>query len=134
MNREDAYDLLINFLGEFPNVVIMQQFIKDFSDILNNQAKGTEKKLLAGLVTLLSQVKEYGYKIVTINGHEQLKKYNSLISLHLRGKTYNVRILATIKNDIMYFLLAFDEKSGKKSSAYSSYANIALKRLEQINS
>ena len=134
MNKEDAYNLLINFLGEFPNIVIVKQFIKDFSDILNNQAKGSEKKLLTGLMTLLKQVKEYGYKIVTINGHEQLKNYNSLMSLHLRGKTYNVRILATIKNDIVYFLLAFDEKSGKKSSDYSNYANIALKRLEQINS
>lgn len=73
MNKEEAYELLLGFLGQFSNIIILKEFIEDFSNILNNEAKGTEDKLLTSLVTLLKQVKEYGYKIVMVNGHEQLK-------------------------------------------------------------
>lgn len=133
MNKDEAYELLLSFLGQFSNIIILKEFIEDFSDILNNEAKGTEDKLLTSLVTLLRQVKEYGYKIVTVNGHEQLKNYNSLISLHLKGKTYNVRILATIREGNMYFLSAFNKRSGKRMSDYGSYAKIAIRRLKDMD-
>lgn len=132
MNKEDAYNILVSYLEEFDNVRFHSEFVREFSHILNNEAKGSEAKLLTKLITLLRLVEQQGHNIVNINGHERLKKANSLNSLHLKGGTYNIRILSKEKSGVTYFLLAFNEKSGKKKTEYSNFINPALERYKEM--
>ena len=58
-------------------------------------------------------------------------RYRSGVTFHLQGSQFNVRLLVYIDDyDIPYFLCAFNEKQGKRSTDYSTYTLVMKERIK----
>ena len=83
------------------------------------------------LTTQLSNIKNFGSKIYTIDSNEILQGADGhYYSIHLQKSQFNVRLIVYINDEnIPYFLCAFNERSGKNRTNYSTYTTVMKERI-----
>lgn len=114
----------------FQSTDIHDEFLNELDNLLNSTLKGN-KQFIKLLIKLLNNLQNFDEtEIINVDSNEKLKQCNfNCYSLHLKGKGFNIRILATRKNSKWLLLTIFNEQSGKKKSSYAKYIPIAEKRL-----
>lgn len=120
-NAFEAYDIIIH-----------QDLLKDLAGLLNNA--GIKKEFLAKFKKNLSVLSEYSTKahLLSSNQFERLKKDDNLFSMHIKGKTFNIRIIYSFLSDNTILLHGFYERSGKRSTDYFKAIDIAKQRLDEF--
>lgn len=63
---------------------------------------------------------------------ESLVGVDNIYSMHIQGKTFNVRILYSFLDNGTILLYGFKEESGKRINDYSSAIQIAKKRYNEL--
>ena len=89
------------------------------------------KNTIKILTTQLSNIKNFGSKIYTIDSNEILQGADGhYYSIHLQKSQFNVRLIVYINDEnIPYFLCAFNERSGKNRTNYSTYTTVMKERI-----
>lgn len=134
MNTEEALSMLINYLKQYGNnFVFHKEFIKDISNILT-RIKGNEKEFFSLMIKQFNFVIERGRNVHLTDSNEILKYVEGFdcYSLYLVSRSFNIRFLMTFENGISFFLVAFNEKSGKRRTNYFEKVPIAKSRLNQL--
>ena len=108
-----ATSLLNSFL-------IHPKFLEELRTLLKTDLKGKESIFFKILTTQLSNIKNFGSKIYTIDSNEILQGADGhYYSIHLQKSQFNVRLIVYINDEnIPYFLCAFNERSGKNRTNY----------------
>ena len=124
MNREMLMIYLLSYLSDFE---IVDSLITNLLDIA--AGSGYEDALIKLLVKRLHQLSSWG---VLATNHEEFESLgNSIFSMHLAGKGFNIRILYSfLPNRQPVLLLAFYERSGKKNTDYTPYIPTAIALFE----
>ena len=112
MNTEDMLKELASLLNSF---FIHPKFLEELRTLLKTDLKGKESIFFKILTTQLSNIKNFGSKIYTIDSNEILQGADGhYYSIHLQKSQFNVRLIVYINDEnIPYFLCAFNERSGK---------------------
>ena len=108
MNTEDMLKELASLLNSF---FIHPKFLEELRTLLKTDLKGKESIFFKILTTQLSNIKNFGSKIYTIDSNEILQGAD--------GHDEN----------IPYFLCAFNERSGKNRTNYSTYTTVMKERI-----
>ena len=120
MNTEDMLKELASLLNSF---FIHPKFLEELRTLLKTDLKGKESIFLKILTTQLSNIKNFGSKIYTIDSNEILQGADGhYYSIHLQKSQFNVE-------NIPYFLCAFNERSGKNRTNYSTYTTVMKERI-----
>ena len=132
MNFSDALRELMAQLCEF---IIHEQCLVEFSDLIKKDLSGHQKEFLKQLATQLKNLQQYKHQIYEIDDNEKLKgTKESLYSLRMKSKNYNIRLIVAFNNDDIPILLSvFYERSGKKKTDYSEKISEAERRLKEVN-
>ena len=130
MTTDEMLTYLSSFFLEFN---VHPSFLEELANILLKNISD-RKRFFRQLVTLLFNIKNFGFMINTVDHHEKIKYTDlSIYSLHLSSSQYNVRFLAYINNEgKCYFLSAFYERNGKRKTDYSSQIAALKSRLEKL--
>lgn len=96
--------------------------------------KGFEKKFYIDFQTRLGILAHQGYQATKTSSFEKLTGSRGIYSMKLKSDQYNIRILYGYNNNSELFLLAFEEKSGKRTTDYSNQCPVAEQRLEELTS
>lgn len=114
------------------NIKIHPDLLKDLAGLLNNA--GIKKEFLAKFKKNLSILSEYSTKahLLSTNQFERLKNDDRLFSMHIQGKTFNIRIIYSFLPDGTVLLYGFYERAGKRSTDYSKPIDIAKERLDEF--
>lgn len=112
----------------FKDFKVHPDLIKEVSQIL--EKTGERKAFLSKFINNLKFLKNYGElaHIQSTDKFEKLKQAENMYSMHIKGKTFNVRILYSFLANGTILLHGFDEKSGKKVTNYSKAVPIAKKK------
>lgn len=130
MNTKNAIEQLSIYLDDFQ---VHPRFIKELSDLLKKELKGKEQKFFTLLITQLKNIQEFGPLIHTIDSNEKLLKCNgNFYSIHLQQSQFNIRLLVHITDSDRQLLVAFYERSGKKSTNYTQYIKVLENRLNDL--
>ena len=116
MNTEDMLKELASLLNSF---FIHPKFLEEL------------RIFFKILTTQLSNIKNFGSKIYTIDSNEILQGADGhYYSIHLQKSQFNVRLIVYINDEnIPYFLCAFNERSGKNRTNYSTYTTVMKERI-----
>ncbi len=126
MNFEAA---LYSLHGILTGVLYHHLFPKELLDIVRES--GVEQKIFKLLAIRLSVLNATGVDVTRAKEYEAIGQ--SLYSMHLTGKQFNIRILfAFLPNAQPVLLSAFYERGGKSKTDYSSYIEPALGRLSEM--
>ena len=119
---------LASFLNSF---LIHPKFLEELRTLLKTDLKGKESIFFKILTTQLSNIKNFGSKIYTIDSNEILQGADGhYYSIHLQKSQFNVRLIVYINDEnIPYFLCAFNERSGKNRTNYSTYTTVMKERI-----
>ncbi|MDF2952300.1 MAG: hypothetical protein K0S18_1883 [Anaerocolumna sp.] len=93
---------------------------------------GSEKEFIRLLGKQLEFIRQLGNRVIELAQFEKLKDYKNLYSMHLEGKTFNIRVLYSYGINCEIFLHCFYEKEGKSTSEYRTHAPIAIERLKEM--
>lgn len=131
MNTKEAFHKLLDIFGDF---TIHKSFLAEINKLLKKELSGKEEPFFRMLVAQLNNLKIFGHMIHTIDGHEKLKGLDGhYYSIHLQQSQFNVRLLVYINDsNNIYFLSAFYERSGKKSTDYSTHTSVLEQRLNEL--
>ena len=112
------------------NIKVHHDLIKDLATLLNNA--GIKKSFLAKFKKGLCILSEYSTKahILSPEQFERLKDDNSLFSMHVQGKDFNIRILYSFISNDTRLLHGFYERTGKKATNYTKPIKTAGERLD----
>lgn len=118
----------------FSNSNVHGQFLEELRTLLKKDLNGQESDFFNCLTTQLSNIKTFGKMVYTVDSNEKLKGADGhYYSIHLTRQKFNIRFIVNIQDDgVSYFLCAFNEKSGKKVSDYSSYTKVMEKRFQEL--
>ena len=107
------------------------KFLEELRTLLKTDLKGKESIFFKILTTQLSNIKNFGSKIYTIDSNEILQGADGhYYSIHLQKSQFNVRLIVYINDEnIPYFLCAFNERSGKNRTNYSTYTTVMKERI-----
>lgn len=108
-------------------------FMKEFKKLLSD-ARGNEKEIFSLLIKQLNFVKLLTNQVFTADGNEIIKYLNrEYYSLHLSGKSFNLRLLMTFnESNVPFFLAAFYERSGKRNSDYTQWKKVLAGRYAEM--
>lgn len=134
MNKRKALELLKENLEKYleEGFIFHALFLKEFKKLLED-ASGNEKEIFALLVKQLQFIKVLGKNVYTADGNEVIRyQKRDYYSLHLEGRTFNLRLLMTF-NDLEspVFLVAFYERSGKRATDYTSWTEVLESRFSE---
>lgn len=117
----------------FKDFKIHPKLVNEISQTL--EKTGERKAFLSKFINNLNFLKSYGElaHIQSTDKFEKLKNAENMYSMHIKGKTFNVRVLYSFLSNGTILLHGFDEKSGKKVTDYSKAIPIAEKRLDEYN-
>ncbi len=115
-------------LTKFKDFEVHPDLIEDILNILSKS--GNEKAFFSKLIINLKFLKKYGMNahIQPSNQFELLKDTENMYSMHIKGKTFNIRILYSFLSNGTVLLHGFYERSGKGVTNYSKAIPIAEKR------
>ena len=107
------------------------KIFRRIKNTIKNRFKGKESIFFKILTTQLSNIKNFGSKIYTIDSNEILQGADGhYYSIHLQKSQFNVRLIVYINDEnIPYFLCAFNERSGKNRTNYSTYTTVMKERI-----
>ena len=128
MTLDEMLSKLRQYLTEYNacNFRFCMEFLFDLKNILSNISH--QKTFFNQFVATMNNIKEYRHNIYQIDSHERLKGC-PFYSIHLQCKNYNIRFL--IKFDSSgnpIFLVAFEEKTGKRFTSYQRFVKKAYER------
>ena len=116
MNTEDMLKELASLLNSF---FIHPKFLEELRTLLKTDLKGKESIFFKILTTQLSNIKNFGSKIYTIDSNEILQGADGhYYSIHLQKSQFNVRLIVYI-----------NERSGKNRTNYSTYTTVMKERI-----
>lgn len=146
MNIKEAFKLLQDYLTKYnsESFILHPAFIEDLKNLLSKDLNGKEDKFFQGLSTQLDNIASHKRLVYKIDSNEILKntgvdslgKPYELISIHIASNQYNIRLIIRFKDDNNpIFLVAFNEKQGKKKSKNSYQVQIAIakERLAELS-
>lgn len=83
---------------------------------------------------LIKQLRILSYKGIQASDMAEFESIgDGLFSMHIAGKQFNTRVLYFfLPNQQPVFLLAFEERAGKRKTDYSTHIPIALARMHEI--
>ena len=86
------------------------------------------------MATQLENIRNFGVMVHTVDNNEKIHALDGhFYSIHLQQSQFNVRFLIYIfDNGTAYFLNAFYERSGKKSSDYTHNTKVLNQRLKEL--
>lgn len=118
----------------FANFVFHNLFLKELGKLLKQDLRGKEKEFFNCLTTQLDNIRTFGILVAKTDDNEKLKGADGhYFSIHMQRKQFNIRFIVYIQDDgFPYFLCAFNEKSGKRISDYSSYTAVMTKRFKEL--
>ena len=135
MNKKDAIRELSENLQKYLLIgfIFHPKFLEELKKLIENLS-GNEKEIFALFIKQLNFVKVLQKEVYKADGNEIIKYQNDdYYSLHLSGKNFNIRFLMTFDNsNNPVFLVAFYERSGKRSSNYSQWYDVLESRLNEI--
>lgn len=124
MKKEDVLNGIMRIIGSFKH---HSYLLQELVDLLANT--GAELAFFKLLTLRLAQLTQLGVNAVRLKEFEPLG--GGLYSMHLAGKTFNIRILYSfLKNREPVLLLAFYERENKKNTDYTNHIQPALDRLK----
>lgn len=131
MNTKEALELLIKELQGF---CLHERFIKELSALLKKELKGKESRFFKLLITQLKNIKDFGVMVHTVDNNEKIHGGDGhFYSIHFQQAQFNIRFLVYIFDDgTAYFLSAFYERSGKRSSDYTNQIPVLEQRLREL--
>lgn len=135
MNKRKALELLKENLEKYleEGFIFHTLFLKEFKKLLED-ASGCEKEIFTLLVKQLQFIKVLGKEVYNADGNEIIRyQKRDYYSLHLEGKSFNLRLLMTF-NDLEspVFLAAFYERAGKRATDYTSWTEVLDSRFCEI--
>lgn len=128
MNTKNALERLSLFLGE--DFLLHPRFLDELSSLIAKELKGKEERFFKILATQLSNIKNFGIMVHTVDSNEQIHGGDGhFFSIHLQQSQFNIRFLIYIRDDgKAFFLCAFYERSNKKATDYTKYTPILSSR------
>lgn len=131
MNTKDMLETLYRL---FEDYTFHDLFLKELSCLLKKDLRGKENRFFNLMSTQFANIKSFGCNIYKVDGHEKLLGADGhYYSIHLQQSQFNIRFIVYIfDNGIPYFLCAFNEKSGKSYTNYSSYTSVMEQRLNDL--
>ena len=97
MNTEDMLKELASLLNSF---FIHPKFLEELRTLLKTDLKGKESIFFKILTTQLSNIKNFGSKIYTIDSNEILQGADGhYYSIHLQKSQFNVRLIVYINDE-----------------------------------
>ena len=124
--------MLVELAKLLDSLNLHPKFYEEFAALLKKDINGKEAALFKQLTTQLNNIKNMGKDVYKADSNEILKGADGhYLSIHLQGSQFNVRLLVYIDDyDIPYFLCAFNEKQGKRSTDYSTYTLVMKERIK----
>lgn len=131
MNFSDA---LRELIAQLCDVIVHDRCYVEFSILIKKDLSGHQADFLRQMSIQLRNLQNFKHGIYKIDDNEKLKGTNeSLYSLHMQSKNYNVRLIVSInKEGIPLLLTVFNERSGKKATDYTSRIPVAESRLKEL--
>lgn len=137
MDNEEILGEYFNIIGyaKASSIQVSDSCNEEMLEILSLHT-GQEGSILGKFLTQVQVMAHQDRsRVVEFDGNEILKRAGGLVSLHLKGKGFNIRILVAYYNYNPILLKAFEEKENGTSRMDKGYAvNIAeaLSRLEKF--
>ena len=110
----------------YGNVLMHPSIIPEIFDIV--LGSGYESEFLKQFAKQLKNVDTLGRQVVELNSFELLKGGSDIYSMHLKSKSYNIRILYSYLDNGELLLHCFYEKQGKRITEYERSIPIAIER------
>jgi len=126
MNKKQVYEWLRALLEPYiTHDLMLAELVRIIS------GSGYESRFYAQLVSRLIFLANHG--IIALQQKEFERLNDSLFSMHISSKGYNIRILFSFfPNGKPVLLLAFYEREGKKKTDYTTYLSPALTRFNAL--
>ena len=126
MNKKQVFSWLRVL---FEPYIIHELMLDELVRIISGS--GYESRFYAQLVSRLTLLVTHGITVLQQKEFERLN--DSLFSMHISSKGYNIRILFSFfPSGKPVLLLAFYEREGKKKTDYTAYLSPALTRLNTL--
>lgn len=124
--------LLKELENEFAGFAVHPDLIPEITGIISKS--GAEKAFLSKLRYALLFLKRFGITahIQPTNQFEKLQETADLFSMHITGRTFNVRILYSFADDGTILLHGFYERQGKSVTDYTAAIPVALSRKAEM--
>ncbi|MBR2365794.1 MAG: hypothetical protein IKM36_03560 [Oscillospiraceae bacterium] len=123
MNKDNVLKILYALLGSFR---VFESLIEEFTQCI--AAGGAEKSVIKKLTLRLKQLSLLGKSAITLEEFERINE--TIYSMHVQGKGFNIRILYSfLPNGEPVLLLAFHERAGHRSTDYTPYLKPAAERF-----
>lgn len=118
--------------SNFDSFSVHPELVTDLISLLSRS--GTEKSFLSKLKYALNFLKRFGVTahMQPTDQFEKLLEASNLFSMHIEGKTFNIRILYSFADDGTILLHGFYERAGKQKTDYSTAIPIAQRRLAEM--
>lgn len=130
MNTKDILEIMEKLFSGF---LFHPKFIGEMHSLLKKELSGKEGQFFKMLGTQLSNIRNFGPMIHTIDNNEKLKGLTrTYYSIHLQNNQFNVRLIIYFHNNNPLFLCAFYERKGKRYTDYSNYKKNLDLRLNQM--
>ncbi len=131
MNTKETLKILSEL---FSNFTFHRLFIKELADLLKKDLRGKENRFFKILITQLENIRKFGRTVDMVDNNERLQGADGhYYSIHFQQSQFNVRIIAYIFDDgTPYFLCAFNERSGKRTTDYTAYTKVMEQRFEEL--
>lgn len=128
MNKQSVFEMLEKYLSQ---IRFHSALISELVAII--AGSGYESDFRSLLISRLRMLSALGKSAVSLKEFELLRYTGDeeLYSMHLSNSNFNIRILyAFLPNHMPVLLCAFNERSGKRKTDYSTHIPVALARLE----
>ena len=136
MHDKEARESILELISQYcDGFYIDEGFKKELLDIILH-FKGEERSIFELLFTQFRFLQTYGKGIIQFDGNEILsglskEKYkDDYYSLHIKRKSFNLRIIVVFTDSTPGLYAIYDEKSGKKITSYAPYVEKARIRLQ----
>ena len=131
MNKNELLEQLKELLLQFR---FHPKCIEELRILLQKDLNGKEKQFFKSLSTQLNYIKEFQKKVDQVGANEKLKGFDQdFYSIHIKSKQYNVRLLMAFdQNESPAFLCIFNERSGKRATNYSKFAEVLESRFLEM--
>lgn len=126
MNKKALLEMLEKFLN---GLEMADGFFDDVYELLKNFS-GHEQEFFNLLTKQLHFVSVLGQRVIDVGKNERLKHVDDFfcVSLRLKGKCFNIRLLVSFTENPPLFLTAFYEREGKSKTDYTKPIEIAKAR------
>ena len=115
----------------FKGIAVHPAFVQEFYQCI--AATGYEEQVRKALIRALMILNTLGTIATRHDGFEVLKGSGGIYSMHLEGKSFNLRVLyGFLPSQEPVLLLCFQERVGNKKTEYAAYTAPAASRLTEM--